>query len=83
MKQRVVARVAEGAEEPPLEINRPHALRRTHIDKLLDHRPISVRAPEIRAIFRIQSELVRGFAEHLRSSGFTEIKTPKIVATER
>jgi len=74
-------RVLAEAEEPPLEINRPHVLRRTRVDSLLDHRPISLRAPEIRAIFRIQSALIRGFAEHLRSEGFTEIKTPKIVAT--
>ena len=56
-------RVLAAAEEPPLEINRPQAMRRTHLDKILDHRPISVRAPEIRAVFRIQAELIGGFAE--------------------
>jgi nondiscriminating aspartyl-tRNA synthetase len=74
-------KVLARAEVPPLEINRPAVMRRTHLDKILDHRPISVRAPEIRAIFEVQSELVRGFGDYLRSQGFTEVKTSKIVAT--
>jgi nondiscriminating aspartyl-tRNA synthetase len=69
------------AVEPPLEINRPAVLARTHLDKILDHRPISVRALPIRAIFKVQSEIVRAFSEHLRSQGFTEIKSSKIVGT--
>ncbi len=73
--------VISRAAEPPLEINRPKTMQRTHLDKILDHRPVSLRAPEIRAIFEVQAELVHAFGEHLRSEGFTEIKTSKIVAT--
>lgn len=69
------------AEEPPLEINRPMLLAKTHLDKILDHRPISVRALPIRAIFRVQSEIVHAFSEYLRSQGFTEFKSSKIVST--
>jgi nondiscriminating aspartyl-tRNA synthetase len=74
-------KVLATAEEPPLEINRPAVLRKTHLDKILDHRPISLRALEIRAIFEVQSELLRAFGEYLRSQGFTEVKSSKIVAT--
>jgi nondiscriminating aspartyl-tRNA synthetase len=74
-------RVLAKAEEPPLEINRPAVLAKTHLDKILDHRPISLRALPIRAIFKVQAEIIRGFSEYLRSRGFTEFKSSKIVAT--
>lgn len=75
------ARVLVKAVTPPLEINKPASLAKVHLDKILDHRPISVRALEIRAIFEVQAELVRAFGEYLRSQDFTEIKSSKIVAT--
>ncbi len=74
-------KVLARAHEPPLEINRPAILAKTHLDKILDHRPISVRAMPIRAIFKVQSEIIRAFSEYLRSQGFTEFKSSKIVAT--
>ena len=69
------------AEEPPLEISRPALLSKTHLDKILDYRPISVRALPVRAIFKVQAEIIRAFSEYLRSQGFVEIKSSKIVAT--
>jgi nondiscriminating aspartyl-tRNA synthetase len=69
------------AEEPPLEINRPALLAKTHLDKILDHRPISVRALPIRAIFKVQAEIVHAFSMYLRSQDFTEIKSSKIVSS--
>ncbi|MEC8896363.1 MAG: aspartate--tRNA(Asn) ligase [Planctomycetota bacterium] len=69
------------AEEPPLEINRPKVLAKTHLDKILDNRPISLRAPEIRAVFEVQAVLVEAFGSYLRSQGFTEIKSSKLVGT--
>jgi nondiscriminating aspartyl-tRNA synthetase len=74
-------KVLARAHEPPLEINRPAVLAKTHLDKILDHRPISVRALPIRAIFKVQAEIIRAFSEYLRSQGFTEFKSSKIVAT--
>jgi nondiscriminating aspartyl-tRNA synthetase len=74
-------RVISTAAEPPLEINRPQVLAKTHLDKILDHRPISVRALPVRAIFKVQAEIIRAFAEYLRSHDFTEFKSSKIVAT--
>ena len=74
-------RVLSTAEEPPLEINHPPKMAKTHADKILDHRAISLRALGIRAIFEVQAVIVQAFSEYLRSQGFTEVKTSKIVAT--
>ncbi|MEC8934310.1 MAG: aspartate--tRNA(Asn) ligase [Planctomycetota bacterium] len=74
-------KVLSVAEEPPLEINRPRVLAKTHLDKILDNRPISLRAPEIRAVFEVQAVLVEAFGSYLRSQGFTEIKSSKLVGT--
>jgi nondiscriminating aspartyl-tRNA synthetase len=46
-----------------------------------NHRTIDLRIPKNRAIFKIQECLVEGFREFLFSNHFTEIHTPKIVAT--
>lgn len=73
--------VLAAAEEPPLEINRPAVMAKTHLNKILDHRPISIRTPLIRATFKTQARIVTAFAEYLRSRDFTEFKSPKIVAT--
>jgi len=69
------------AQEPPLEINRPKVFKKTHLDKILDYRTVSLRELSVRAVFEVQDEILRAFAEHLRSEGFTEVKTSKIVGT--
>ncbi|MGE5558944.1 MAG: aspartate--tRNA(Asn) ligase [Bacillota bacterium] len=50
------------------------------LDSSLFYRPLALRNPRERAIFRIQEGLVRGFREYLFEQGFTEIRTPKIVS---
>lgn len=68
------------AESPlPFEINKKEL--KPGLETLLDHRVISMRHPLIHAIFTIQSVLVGAFREYLSSQGFTQIFTPKIVAT--
>lgn len=44
----------------------------------LDLRPISLRNPKERAIFKIQEGVQKGFRDYLMQNRFTEIKTPKI-----
>ncbi len=44
----------------------------------LDYRPVTLRNPKERAIFKIQEGIQRGFREYLQSQGFTEVHTPKI-----
>lgn len=44
----------------------------------LDYRPVTLRNPKERAIFKIQEGIARGFREFLMKNGFTEIRSPKI-----
>lgn len=50
------------------------------LDVELNNRPVTLRAGEMRARFRIQDAIVRGFREYLHNQGFVEIHTPKLVA---
>ena len=54
---------------------------KTSLESILDNRMISLSAPAILSIFRVQATILRCFAEHLRSEGFTEIKTSKLIGT--
>lgn len=63
----------------PFEINKKSV--KAGLESLLDHRVLSLRNPKIHAAFTIQSALAGGFREYLASQGFTQIFTPKIVAT--
>lgn len=49
------------------------------LDTNLTYRPISLRNPHERAIFKVQEGIARGFRECLLKQNFTEIRTPKIV----
>ena len=44
----------------------------------LDYRPVTLRNPKERAIFKLQEGIQRGFREFLSKEGFTEIHSPKI-----
>ena len=50
-----------------------------HLDTELPLRPVVLRHPRERAVFKIQEGLVRAFRDCLTGEGFTEIHTPKIV----
>ncbi len=65
------------AEGLPIVINKKQ-LDKMDISTVLDLRPISLRNPKERAIFRIQEGIARGFREYLSKQGFTEIRSPKI-----
>ena len=67
------------AEQPPFEVYLPKHADIARLDTLLDHRAISLRMPAVLEVFRVESEIVRAFREHLVSEGFTEIFTPKLV----
>jgi nondiscriminating aspartyl-tRNA synthetase len=68
-------------EPLPIQVNRPHRVLNTKLETLLAHRVLSLRNPEIAAIFTVQAELVHGFREFLTHEGFLEVHTPKIVAS--
>jgi len=73
--------VSRAPSDLPLEINKPLELSHTPLDRVLDFRPLSLRNMEVRSIFKIQSEILWAFQHFMRSKGFTEIKTSKIVST--
>lgn len=53
----------------------------TNFEHRFDHRVIDLRREEPQAVFAVQSTLCNAFREFLYKEGFTEIHTPKIIAT--
>ncbi|MBE5756232.1 MAG: aspartate--tRNA(Asn) ligase [Clostridiales bacterium] len=66
------------AEQMPIVINKKQ-LDNVQLSTALDLRPISLRNPKERAVFKVQEGIARGFREFLQKNDFTEIRTPKIV----
>ena len=71
--------MSAAAADLPFPVNQDPG--KTSLESILDHRMISLRNPAILSIFRVQSTILRCFAEHLRAQGFTEIKTSKLIGT--
>jgi nondiscriminating aspartyl-tRNA synthetase len=71
--------VARPAEPPPLELWRPTLA--AQLPTRLDLAPLALRHPREQATFRIAAASIAGFRERLDDAGFTEIQTPKIVAS--
>jgi len=67
-------------EDPPIQVNRSRDVIATRLETVLSNRPLSLRQPEINAVFRVRAELIWAFREYLRQEGFLEVQTPKIVA---
>ena len=65
------------AEQLPIVINKKQ-LDGIQLNTILDLRPVSMRNPKERAIFKVQEGIQRGFREFLLQNGFTEIRSPKI-----
>lgn len=53
---------------------------KTSLESKLTYRPVSLRNIRERAKFKVQEGIVRAFRDFLFSQGFTEIRTPKLVA---
>jgi nondiscriminating aspartyl-tRNA synthetase len=66
-------------EPPPVSLNKRKIT--ANIGTLLDHAAITNRHPARRAIFRLTAGIMAGFRSTLAARGFTEIQTPKIVAS--
>jgi nondiscriminating aspartyl-tRNA synthetase len=71
--------LAEPADPPPVELRRPE-LKET-LPTILDHAPVALRHPRLRARFELAAASLHGFRAALDRLGFTEISTPKIVAS--
>lgn len=65
-------------ELSPIVINKKQ-LDNVPLDTNLNMRPLTLRNPKERAIFKLQEGIARGFREFLTAEAFTEVHTPKIV----
>ncbi len=63
----------------PFEINKGRI--KASLETQLDFRTISMRAPRIRAIFKVQQEIEEAFKNYLRENGFSQIHSPKIISS--
>lgn len=70
--------VAKANSLSPVPINKGKV--NLHMDNHLKYRPVVLRNPRIRAVYKIQEGIGRGFREFLTSQNFTEFHSPKIVA---
>lgn len=50
-----------------------------NLDTLLDYRPITLRRPRERAIFKVQHTIINAYRAFLIGEGFTEFQAPKLV----
>jgi nondiscriminating aspartyl-tRNA synthetase len=71
--------VSEPAEAPPVELRRP--VLKEQLPTILDHAAAAYRHPRLRAGFALAAAAIGGFRSALDELGFTEIQTPKLVAS--
>ncbi|MCL5677161.1 MAG: aspartate--tRNA(Asn) ligase, partial [Firmicutes bacterium] len=72
-------RIISHAAPLPFEINRKEL--QAGLDVQLDHRVLSLRHEKPHAALQVQAALIQGFRQFLMGRGFTEVHTPKLVAT--
>jgi nondiscriminating aspartyl-tRNA synthetase len=75
----VISLLTEPAATPPVELWRPTM--NAGLSTLLDRAPVTWRHPAQRARWELAAATLRGFHETLDAAGFTEIQTPKFVAS--
>ncbi|MCY7400535.1 MAG: aspartate--tRNA(Asn) ligase [Nocardioides sp.] len=75
----VVEALTDAAATPPAELWRPTL--DVSLPTLLDHAPVLWRHPAQRARWELAAASLRGFRATLDQRGFTEIATPKFVAS--
>lgn len=66
-------------EPPPVPLNKREI--KASLNTLLDHAVVANRHPARRAVFRLAAAVMAGFRATLAARGFTEIQTPKMVAS--
>ncbi len=67
------------SDVPPIALNK-HKIT-ANLTTLLDHASVTGRHPTRRALFRLSAGIMTSFRDILTAMAFTEIQTPKIVAT--
>lgn len=66
-------------EPPPFPLNKPSL--KVGLPVQLDHGVLAARNPRQRSLFRLSAGVMRAFRETLTAEGFTEVQTPKLVAS--
>lgn len=68
--------------EPPIEIDK--SLDQLHkpdnLDTLFEYRVVGLRNPKEQAVFKVQAEITAAIRRYFAENGFTEIRTPKLLA---
>jgi nondiscriminating aspartyl-tRNA synthetase len=67
-------------DEPPIEIDKPLSHKSEHLDTLFDNRVIGLRNLQETAVFKIQGAVADAVRTYFKDNGFTEIRTPKLLA---
>lgn len=73
-----ISTLSKPTEDLPIDVSSPEM--NLQLETLLTNRTVALRNPKIQAIFGIYSALLEGYADFMRSEGFREIKTPKILS---
>lgn len=63
----------------PFPLNKPEV--KAGLPVFLDHAVVGLRHPQKRALFRLSAGVMAGFRATLNGLGFTEVQTPKLVAS--
>lgn len=71
--------ITPAPEPPPFDLFRPAIS--AQLPTMLDYAPVALRHPRQRALFHLQAASLRGYRRTLDHQGFTEVCTPKIVAS--
>lgn len=66
--------------ESPIEIDKPISHDGEALDTLFDYRVVTLRNLRETAIFKIQDRVLQAAREYFYQNGFTEMKTPKLLA---
>ncbi|SHL23095.1 aspartate--tRNA(Asn) ligase [Actinacidiphila paucisporea] len=67
------------AQAPPFDLYRPAVS--AGLPTILDHAPVALRHPHLKAPFQLSAASVAGFRAALDALSFTEIHTPKVVSS--
>jgi nondiscriminating aspartyl-tRNA synthetase len=63
----------------PFQVNNDKV--KASLETQLDYRTISLRAPKMRAVFKVQQKIEDAFKNYLRGKGFSQIHSPKIISS--
>jgi len=65
----------------PIIVNEKAYHQKLELETMLNNRVLSLRNPKRNMIFRLQAGIIDAFRSFMTAEGFTEVTTPKIIAT--